>query len=416
MFAVLSILRDLRSLCFMNFRLFLLGGGLSALLIGPDVVRAQQNDALGKVRVRLLDSLAIPGDASDRSGLKGATSLLGVEANRFGGWGSGIARGDKPGSYWVVSDRGPSDGASQFQDRIHRIQLNWTGAKIEFQLEKTVLLKNLEGKNLLGDQTAIASQLRFDPEAIRVIESAKGPRIVLSDEYGPDIREFDENGNQTAAFEVPDYYKVKAPNAIPLLEVKNNKEGRIPNKGFEGMAFAGNRLVVAIQNSLIQDQNETIDGLAGPGTVARFLVLDTDSRKPLGEFLYALDEKEKDICEVLHWEKDRFIVLERDGLEGTEVKTKSKCLYVVDLSAAKMLPLAARLPDQTARKAALLPKTLLVDLTQLGLPVEKMARKWEGLAWGPTLPSGNRLLWLTIDNDFIKQKPSWIHALEIGNR
>lgn len=386
---------------------------LSFLPLSP--IQSQENQTTEKVKVRLLASLAVPGTLNDLSGLAGDVSE-GIPAKRFGGWGSGICQGAEPGTFWLISDRGPLDGASTFLDRMHQVELVWDAPKIRFQLKKTVLLKDSKERNLVGDKREIASGLRFDPESIRSVPGPQGERLIVSDEYGPDVREFDASGKEIASFEVPQYYRVRAPDQDPELEAKNNKEGRAPNKGFEGISVDGTRLVVANQGPLIQDAGDQIEGYAKKGTLLRFLIMDTDSRKAKGEYLYSLDDPKKGVSEILHWEKDRFLVLERDSLGGAEAKAKAKCIYWVDLSHSKIMPLSARLVEGEARQKAFLKKNLLVDLTQLGIPAELMPAKWEGMAWGPLLPSGNRLLWVTADNDFVKEKPSWIYALEVGDK
>lgn len=361
--------------------------------------------------VRLLATLKIPGDSKDLSGQNG-TLETGIPVNLFGGWGSGLDRGAQPTEYWVISDRGPADGASSYQDRLHRVRLAFEEGKIQFELQETLLLKDSQGRDLVGDKSAKVGS-RFDPEAIRFWSKGPDSRLWVSDEYGPELRAFDLKGRQVGQITIPEHYQIANPSADPEKEKKDNSSGRNPNRGFEGLALDGAKgtLIAALQGPLIQDEKSPLNPKGSPGTLLRFLVADPVSGQVKGEYLYPMDDPSHGVNEILHWEKGVFLVLERDSKAGVEAKTKR--IYRVDLDQATLIPSQKTLPEGAEGKGAILKKKLLVDLTKLGIEPSQMPAKWEGIARGPDLPGGKRLLWVTSDNDFQPKQPSWILALEV---
>jgi Esterase-like activity of phytase len=60
-------------------------------------------------------------------------------------------------------------------------------------------------------------------------------------------------------------------------------------------------------------------------------------------------------------------------------------------------------------------KTLFLDLLnpKFGLKGKDFPAKIEGLAFGPNLPDGRRLLIITTDNDFKPDEPTWIYAFAV---
>lgn len=81
-----------------------------------------------------------------------------------------------------------------------------------------------------------------------------------------------------------------------------------------------------------------------------------------------------------------------------------------DISQTEKLP-PAGIPDGVKPAQ----KTLFLDLLspKFGLAGSDSPEKIEGLAFGPDLPDGRRLLIVAIDNDFIAEKPIILHAFAI---
>jgi hypothetical protein len=58
---------------------------------------------------------------------------------------------------------------------------------------------------------------------------------------------------------------------------------------------------------------------------------------------------------------------------------------------------------------------LFIDLLapEYGLAGEGFPEKIEGLAFGPDLPDGRHVLYVTSDNDLSSTKPTWFYAFAI---
>jgi hypothetical protein len=60
-------------------------------------------------------------------------------------------------------------------------------------------------------------------------------------------------------------------------------------------------------------------------------------------------------------------------------------------------------------------KSVFIDLldSRYGLAGPRLAEKQEGLAWGPPLPDGRKLLWICVDNDFKPGRSCEFYAFAI---
>ncbi len=84
-----------------------------------------------------------------------------------------------------------------------------------------------------------------------------------------------------------------------------------------------------------------------------------------------------------------------------------------DVSGIASLP-ATGLPDGVRPVT----KHLVLDMLdpRYGLTGRTMPEKVEGLALGPVLPDGRRVLIIASDNDYILEEPSWVWAFSIDPR
>ncbi len=369
--------------------------------------------------VTLIGSATLPGTSSDLSGLKGKQKD-GTPHDRLGGLGSAIAYTGKGDDYLLASDRGPGDGNSDFACRFHRMTITVTPDKtpaVTLKLTATTLLTNEDGKPLVGSLTAFdgadaAKNLRFDAEGVRV-----GPKgeVFISDEYGPLVCEFDADGKRGKVLPVPARYQTAKPGKTPPDELPPKaKAGRQPNRGMEGLAITpdGTTLVGAMQSPLIQDGglNEKQERT---GRNCRLLEIDRNTKKTR-ELVYPLDDAGNGVCEILAVNAKEFLVLERDSKAGKDAAFKK--VFHIDLTNATDVSDADALPaTDLPAKITAAKKTLLFDLLD---PAYKIAgvdcpEKFEGLAFGPDLPDGRRLLIVTADNDFIATAPFRVYAFAI---
>lgn len=367
--------------------------------------------------VQLLGAANFPGNATDRSPV--AEPLEGgTPANRLGGI-SAIEYTGADDLYLVLSDRGPADGATSYRCRFHvmRLTVSPDSAKpVAAALLSTTFLRNEEGKNLVGAAAAFndkqpAQGLRFDPEAIR----RASDRFYISDEYGPFIAEFSPEGVRSRLLGVPTRFQALHPAAAPEKESRLNTSGRQTNAGLEGMAATpdGRRLVAIVQRPLIQDSAPAAQRGKRRGRNNRVLELNlADGRTH--EYVYVLDDQTYGVSEVLALNGHEFLVLERDGKGGGEAECKR--IYKIDLEGASDVSHCDALPgEQLPEQIKPVKKALFVDLLdpRYGIRGAGCPEKMEGLAFGPDLADGRRLLMLACDSDFDETRPTTFYAFAV---
>jgi hypothetical protein len=367
-----------------------------------------------QLEVQLLGKTSISGTASDLSSMK---NLLEDKSpnNRLGGFGSAIAYTGQGNKYLLLPDRGPGDGANSYSCRFHLAEITVsTPGKIDFKLLKTTLLKTPEGNLLTGLSKDFGpSGSRFDPEGVRVLKNGS---ILISDEYGPSVWLFDSTGKLKHKFLIPEKFLIQNKSDHAEKEFPPfNKKGRLTNKGFEGIAISSDqkKWLAALQGSLIQDRNPTDQNLKTNGDNLRFLETSIDG-KHLREIVYKMESAKNGVNEILAIGEEDYLVLERDGDAGESAGFKKifriSTKNATDVSKILELP-APMLP------VGIVPvtKTLFLDLLdpKFGLKGKDFPAKIEGLAFGPDLPDGRKLLIITTDNDFKPDEPTWIYAFAV---
>ncbi len=372
----------------------------------------------GPRTIELIGAALVPADAKDLSGLG---NLIGdrIPHDRLGSFGSAIDFTGKDDVYVAADDRGPGDGATAFRPRTQtlRIQIRPGDPRpVRFELLSTTLLTCERGEALWGytggyDPRDQRTGPRFDAEGLRI--SARSTWYI-SDEYGPWIDEFDSTGKRVRRFAVPEAFCVRVPGTPEEELPPGNAAGRLPNRGFEGLALTpdGRTLVAMLQSPLMQDdalsdKNERI------GMNIRMLALDVETGASK-QWVYQLTSARHGVNEILAVSQNAFIVLERDGREGETARRRG--LYLIDLTGATDVSGVSALPGGA------LPETItpvrkreLLDFMdpRFGLAGSGMPEKIEGLTFGPDLPDGRRTLIVTSDNDFRADQPTriWVFAV-----
>ncbi|MEJ0009025.1 MAG: esterase-like activity of phytase family protein [Steroidobacteraceae bacterium] len=282
---------------------------------------------------------------------------------------------------------------------------------------------------------------RLDPESIKV--SNDGRSVFISDEYGPYVYQFDRgSGARIRSFKLPDSFAVANLGTTTASEAGangdgttgsgntvtvQNTQGRVANKGAEGLAITpdGRTLAVALQSSLIQD--------GGTGTLGRFtriVIIDIPSGRVTGQYAYPLCDtkvftvgqtqgcgatistkpKFAAISEILAVNNHQFLVDERDG-KGFEGGGSAlyKVLNLVDITAPGVQDVSSNTSflKQDPSSVAL-QKTPFLDLVQVtkGLldPSIDIPAKLEGITFGQDVKVNGQLkhtLYLSSDNDFL---------------
>lgn len=378
------------------------------------LVAAAMLTASASAEVKLIGTAEIPGTTIDRSE---PTGLLNdsIPSNQFGGISAlEHLNGDE---YLALPDRGPLDGAVPFACRVQRLKIqvrpNATPS-VTAEILATTKLTDEEGRQLVGakaafDRTNPERSLRFDPEGIR----AQGQRWFISDEFGPHLREFDLTGKLVKRFQLPSRLSIAQPHEDPLQENAGNVSGRQANGGLEGLAITpdGERLFATMQRPLLQD---SVPGENGKrrGRFNRLIEIHIASGAAR-EFVYPLSDMANGVSEILAINAHEFLVIERDSKEGLEAKAKQ--IFRIDVRGATDVSRVETLPaDELPTEIRPAPKRLFLDMLdpRHGLAGEKSPEKVEGLAFGPPLPDGRRLLLIAVDNDFRSDRPVLFHAFD----
>lgn len=184
--------------------------------------------------------------------------------------------------WWALGDRGPGGGVLDYQTRVQKISLDvdrWTGRISRFRVLQTVKFTDpfellsapdsalaiarkrpLNGLNpLLLNSDAAELGRSFDPEGL-VIDPRTG-HLLVSDEYGPSLYEFDRKGRLIFVFETPANLVPRLNGTASYVAVRddcaapNTCLGRQDNRGFEGLAI-GPRLKLGRYSIVTGNDND----------------------------------------------------------------------------------------------------------------------------------------------------------------
>lgn len=296
--------------------------------------------------------------------------------------------------YALSDDRGETTPARFYTLKLN-LEPNPEGKKLEITLEKVTTLKDTDGNPLAPH--------RIDPEGLvltpqqTVIISSEGE---INAQLPPSIQEFDlETGKLLKTLPIPKRY---------LPETKDGKPQGIQNNfGFEALATnpigtvpaAGEplRLFTATESALLQDLDDNNE----PESVTKIrwlhYVLSDAPPLLLSEHFYQLDVPP--LGTVIHGltemvaldQGGHFLTLERSlGLRGFSIK-----LFQAAMGGASDTSGVTSLKGSTLGLNPI-QKQLLLDLNQLGIPLDNL----EGMTLGPRLADGSQSLILVSDDNF----------------
>lgn len=413
----------------MSFRYRLLAVGVASILCTLHAQAAPTLIAQGSLSGVLLDQSGLAYNLEN-----------GMSASLAGGFGSGLAWAGG-NSFIGLQDRGPNakawnpalDDTTSFIGRFQSLTLQLSasapGAPLPFSLTPT-----LTGTTLLSSATALnygvggalainsagksyftgrsdnfaaglstnPNNARLDPESLRV--SRDGKSVFISDEYGPYVYQFDRaSGQRIRAFALPDTFAISNLSASGATEIANNTaNGRITNKGMEGLAITpdGKSLIGFMQSPLAQD--------GGDGAQANRIVKIDVASGAVSQYAYdnRIGSKNYNSSEIVALNDHEFLVLERDGKglgDGSNAVVKQ--VWKVDIAAAADV---SGLSGQAALLAKAPTKTLFLDiraaLNAKGISDALIPSKLEGLAFGDDVWVDGVLkhtLYVANDNDFL---------------
>ncbi|MGH7132511.1 MAG: esterase-like activity of phytase family protein [Phycisphaerales bacterium] len=373
--------------------------------------------------VQYLGAGVVAGTVRDRSGLKEELAP-GLPHDYVGSFGSGLAYSGSGELYLGVSDRGPRDGALDFRDRFHVLRIVVTPGSsqpVAVTIERTSLLSDEGGRAYVGSIAAIdrkddGRSMRLDPEAIA---ASPAGTVWTADEYGPWLDEWTPEGRHLRRIEPPAKFRVEYPAKSVTQEMRpHNLAGRQANRGFEGMCLSpdGARIYAILQSPLIQDGGVDEDNKR-IGTNIRMLEVTLGAggaASTTREFVYRLDNDSYGVNELTPVGEGSFLVIEKDGKPAEEAKVRR--VYRVEIGDATDVSAIAKLPSRGLPPGVTaVRKALLLDMMEprFKLAGATMPEKVEGLAIGPDLPDGRRLLLIASDNDYNPGMPTYVWAFAV---
>ena len=307
--------------------------------------------------------------------------------------------------WWGLSDRGPGGGTISYDTRMQRFTLDvntQTGAISNFKIVETVVFKsNGQGLNGLAPNPTNTLGLAFDPEGV-VINPRTGTFLV-SDEYGPAVREFSRAGELLRTFVTPaNVVPRNAGTGTPnFAGDSGNNAGKRTNRGFEGLAISpdGKYAFAMLQSAMLDEGGSS-------GAVNRIVKFDTATGTAVAQYAYGMKRsgEGQGISALVAINDHEFYVLERNNRGigiGASLATADKEVYRIDLTGATDvsaidLDAAGAVYSKVTKSA----RVLDLDADTLAALGGKSPEKWEGLAIGPRLANGSYLMLAGTDNDY----------------
>lgn len=306
--------------------------------------------------------------------------------------------------WWGLSDRGPGGGTLNYETRAQRFTIDVnqnTGAISNFKIAETVVFRsNGQALNGIAPNPSNALGLAFDPEGLVV--NPKTGTLLVSDEYGPSVREFSRSGELLRTYTTPaNLLPRNAASGTPnFASDTGNTAGKRTNRGFEGLAISPDG-----QFAFAMLQSATLDEGGGNGSVNRIVKFDTSTGQAVAQYAYAMKRsgQGQGVSSLVAINDHEFFVLERNNRGvgvGAEFATADKEVYRIDLTGAtdvSTINLSSGTPYTTVGKSG---QILDLDADTLAALGNKSPEKWEGLAIGPKLANGKYLLLAGTDNDY----------------
>jgi hypothetical protein len=358
-----------------------------------------------------VNGIAIPGAMGDLFGTS-------VNDGRLGFF-SDIYYDPNRNEWWGLSDRGPGGGVMNYDTRVQRFTLDVdmnTGAISNFQVVQTLKFSS-SGASMDGIAPSPNSVLgnAFDPEGV-VINPLNG-NLIVSDEYGPSVYEFDRTGALVRTFNTPAGLVPRdSVSGVPSYgaDSATNPAGKRNNRGFEGLAISpdGQYTYAMLQSAMLDEGGSS-------GTLNRIVKFDNSTGDAVAQYAYQMKRSSQGqgISALVALNDHEFLVLERNNLglgagaaisSGGGANVADKEVYKIDISGATDVSgIDLDAPGAVFAKVDKSGKWLDLDLDTIDLDGDgdvetagKSPEKWEGLAVGPRLNDGSYLLLAGNDNDY----------------
>lgn len=346
-----------------------------------------------------LTTPADPGATVDFLGQATFPTGFSFQGTELGGL-SGITYDPDRKVYYAISD----DRSEVAPARFYTLKINLTQG-----LLKDGGVVPVGVTTLLDETNQPFSNGSLDPEGIAVA----GKKTVFISSEGnarrlimPFIKEFSlSSGRQIKTLAVPEKF----------LPVESGKRGIRNNLAFEGLTVTPDKkkLFTATENALIQDGPAAEPEISNPLRILQYNLLTSQIER---EFLYLTNPVaallnlpsifSSGLVDLFSLDNQgHFLSLERsfDGLRNTIQ------LFEVSLEGAENIRDIDSLSAVDLDTIQPVKKQLLLDLRSLKVPLDNI----EGLAVGPQLANGRRLLVVVSDNNFNPGQRTQILAFSI---
>ena len=304
------------------------------------------------------------------------------QGTTFGGL-SSIAYDERRGVFYAISD-------DQVNARFYTLRIGVDGGAPAVQILAVTTLLDASGQPF--------APLSLDPEGLTL---TKDDTLVITSEgfatrlIDPWVREFALDGRQLRELPLPSAF---LPNAAGTRGVRQNL-------GFEsaGVTPNGRFLFTGTEAALVQDGPPATVGAGSPARILRYNLqqqrldrqyvywTDPIAEPPVPANQFAVNG----LVELLPLNNQFLLAMERSFSVGAPGTGNTIKLYDVALPGADDVngfdSLALLLGSIEPVE-----KTLLLDLDELGIPLDNI----EGMTFGPDLPDGRRSLILVSDNNF----------------
>ncbi len=311
-----------------------------------------------------------------------------IEGTAFGGI-SGIDYANA--TWYLISD------ASKAPIRYYTADIVYDdNAFSTVQINTMVTIKDTQG-DPLGNGLVDPEGIRFDMTKNRLIYTSEGS---VNTGIAPSLYEISIDGTQQQNRALPDYFNPPTPT--------NTAFGARHNGTLEGLSLSYDTTGywVGMELPLLQDGPEpTTTDTESP---VRITLLNTNTGEATRQFVYELDPIARPIVlgsitinglvEILEYDTDQFLVLERSFSSGYLDGGSTLKLYKVDASAATNTVNMNTLNANTHTKAT---KTLLINFDTLRTKLTNgVVGNVEGMTFGPKLDDGSKTLVVVSDNNF----------------
>lgn len=337
----------------------------SALFAGCSTTRQLDNTNL---TLTYLDDFTLPQE-------------LEIEGTKVGGL-SGIDFHD--GSYYLVCDQ-PSN------PRLYIAEIPLLNRSIDTVMLTEVIKLNKD-EAFFKKSTPDLEGIRFDPALDQIVLSSEGS---IQNGKDPAVFHISTEGEFLTHYAIPDHFKA------------SGKQKPRNNGVFEGLAESFDKSAYWVAMELPLEKDGPKPKIYPTNSPVRITEFSKDTQEAVSQFAYRLDGISKfpinwfavnGVTEILEYEEDKFLVLERAYSAGYGSHGNTVKLFDVNASETTNT-LAEEYLQKTAYKPA--EKKLVFDFKSVKDFLEhEIIDNIEGMTFGPVLPNGNQSLILVSDDNF----------------